>query len=51
MQDTANVFEIKRTATSNNLVYIQTAISKPHGNQKSMIVTNTQKRKRNPTQH
>ena len=37
MQDTANVFEIKRTATSNNLVYIQTAISKPHGTQKWKI--------------
>ena len=32
MQDIENAFEIKRPTTKNHLVYIQTAISKPHGN-------------------
>lgn len=31
MQEMGNMFEIKRSATYNNLVYIQTAISEPHG--------------------
>ena len=34
MQNTGNAFEIKRPVTKNNLVHIQTAISKLHGNHK-----------------
>ena len=37
MQDIGNAFEIKRPVTLNNLVYIQTARSKPHGNCKPRI--------------
>ena len=54
MQDTANVFEIERPVTSNNLVYIQTAVSKPLGNQKGKIYdryTYRHKEKGIQTQH
>ena len=34
MQDTRHTFEMKRPSTSNNLVYIHIAISKPYGNHK-----------------
>ena len=48
MQDIGNAFEINRPAIENNLVYIQTAISKPHGNCKLKIYnryTHTKKKK------
>ena len=32
MQDMGNAFPVKRLTTENNLVYIQTPISKPRGN-------------------
>ena len=32
MQDIGKAFESKKPATLKNLVYIHTAISKPHGN-------------------
>ena len=34
MWDIGNIFEIRRPVTLNNFVYIQTPISKPHGNHK-----------------
>ena len=37
MQNFGNAFEIQRQPTENNLVYIQTALSKPHGNCKPKI--------------
>ena len=36
-QDIGNAFEIKRSATKNNLVQLKTAISKPDGNHKPKI--------------
>ena len=37
MQYIGNAFEIQRPETLNNLVHIQNAISKPHGNHKPKI--------------
>ena len=37
MQDTGNALEINRPETQNDLVYIQTAVSKPHGNSEPKI--------------
>ena len=34
MQGILNAFEIKRSATQSNHVYVQTAIPKPQGNHK-----------------
>ena len=46
MQDTGNALEIKRPATENNLVYIQTAISKPQGKHKPKSTTDTHKKEK-----
>ena len=48
MKDTGNPFEIKRPATSNNIVYIKTAIAKPHGNHKLKIYNRYAKKKKEP---
>ena len=37
MQDTGDAFAIKGSTTSNNLVYIETPGSKPHGSHKLKI--------------
>ena len=46
MEDIGNSFEIKRPATQSTLVYIQTALSKPHGNCKLKIYTRYTKTKK-----
>ena len=49
MQEMGNAFEIKRPATQNSLVHIQTAISKLHGNCKPKNNNRyPKKRKSNP---
>ena len=52
MQNIGKTFEMKRPATLNNLVYIYTAISKAHGDQKPKINRHTNKNQKGiQTQH
>ena len=51
MQNIENAFEIKRPPIENNLIYIQTAISKPHGNHKPKTYSKYTQKKEKESKH